>query len=294
VTELLGFDCLVEPAYDCEAGQDHPLTILFGLTNLVTLLSRVAMDHNIWGMEEVAMFRTAPEWHGVSSLMPQKSIPGSQWERIRLEASDVVGCMLTGVVATKGEPHADMLPIYEGWRGALRALCHAEKALGFFVGLLPNVQPDRERMLALAREGFAAAADLAILLIRDHGYGSRPAHRICATFVRLARERGLRAFETTGELLDEAARAVSEREPGLSTEQVRDALDPEAFIRRHDNTGDPAPRESLRMIGERRTALTDSRARHEARKQQVAKARERLAAAVSEILRPDPEGRSAK
>ena len=218
ITELLGFDSLVEPTYDCEGGQDHPLTILFALTNITTLLSRTSMDHNIWSMEEIRMIKVPPRWCGVSSMMPQKAIPGSQLERIRIDACNVIGETITGVVACKGEPHGDMLPIYEGYRGALRALCHAERALGNYSSMLPAIEPDKERMLRLAREGFSATPDLAVKLIRDKGYGGRRAHRICATFVRIARERGIKPYETTGELLDEAARIADEEPPRLTAE----------------------------------------------------------------------------
>ena len=284
VTQLLGFDTLVEPTYDCEGGQDHPLTILFALTNITTLLTRTSMDHNIWAMEEIRMIKVPPAWCGVSSMMPQKAIPGSQLERIRIEACNVLGETITGVVACKGEPHGDMLPIYEGYRGALRGLCHAEKALGFYSALLPAIKPDKERMLQLTREGFSATPDLAVMLIRDKGYGGRRAHRICATFVRLARERGIMPFETTGALLDEAARMVEEDPPGLSTEQVREQLDPVAFIKRHNNLGDPAPQESRRMIRLRRTALAEAKTRHDQRLTRLEKAAKRLDDQVAAIL----------
>ena len=287
VGALLGFDSTVVPAYDCEAGQDHPLTILFALANIMALLSRTAMDHNIWAMEEIAMIRIPPEWCGVSSMMPQKCIPGSQFERVRLEASDVMGEMMTGLIATKGEPHSDMLPIYEGWRSALRALCHAEKALGFYKGLLAALEPVRERMLDLARAGFSAAPDLAVALIRDHGYGGRRAHRICATFVRMARERKLAACETTAALLDEAAQVAEENPPGLSTEEVRSLLDPTESVSRHDNLGDPAPHESRRMIAKRRNALTKVLRGHAGRVARINKATMLLDDAVRGIMGED-------
>ena len=284
ITELLGFDSLVEPAYDCEGGQDHPLTILFALTNITTLLSRTAMDHNIWSMEEIQMVRVSPAWCGVSSMMPQKAIPGSQLERIRIEACNVIGETVTGVIACKGEPHGDMLPIYEGYRGALRATCHAEKALGFYSSMLPAIEPDKERMLHFAREGFSATADLAVKLIRDNGYGGRRAHRICATFVRIARERGIKPYETTGELLDEAARIAAEEPPGLSTEDVREQLDPVEFIKRHNNLGDPAPEESRRMIRLRRETLAEAQKRHDRRQARIDQAAKKLAAEIAAIV----------
>jgi len=291
VTELLGFDALVEPTYDSEPGQDHALAILFALTSMMTLLSRTMMDHEIWGMEDSAIIRMPAGYLGQSSLMPQKAHPGSRFERVRIETNRVTGEMMHGVLSVKGEPHQDILPIYEAWRGALRALCHAEKALGFFRSLLPNVQPDKERMVRLAREGFSAAPDLAIGLIRERGLGGRRAHRICGTFVRIARERGIAACDTTGELLDEAARIAGEDPPGLSTEEVREALNPVKFIERHNNVGDPAPEESLRMIRLRRDTLAEARGRHRDRVARIENAAERLAREIHAIMaEPGPSG----
>ncbi|NOZ24317.1 MAG: hypothetical protein GXP25_24840 [Planctomycetes bacterium] len=284
VTELLGMDQLVEVAYDCEPGQDHALTILFAITNIAILLSRTAMDFNIWGMEEIMMVEIDPSWRGCSSLMPQKSIPGSQYERVRLEASDVIGDMITGVVSNKGEPHSDMLPIYEGYRAALRGMCHIEKALGFFSGILPMTRPDKEVMLRYAREGYSATPDLSIKLIKEKGLGARRAHRICATFVRMARERGILACNATGELLDEAARVANEEPVGLSTEEVREMLDPVKFIERHNNVGDPHPDESRRIIAARRKSLDEARQRHQQRLDQIKNAEAKLEAEVQAII----------
>lgn len=284
VAELLGFDSLVELTYDCEPGQDHANHILFALTSLAILLSRTAMDFNIWGMEELRMVDVDPGWRGVSSMMPQKAICGSVYEYIRIVVADVIGHMVTGVVSNKGEPYSDMLPIYQAWRGCMKAMCHMEKALGFFKGLLPNTRVDKERMLAYVREGYAATPDLAVRLIRDKGYGGRRAHRLCATMVRIARERGIKAYETTGDLLDEAAHTAGENPPGLSTDEVRDALDPVKFIERHNNLGDPNPSESRRMITLRRDSLAAACQRHADRVAKIDAAKEKLESEVKVIV----------
>jgi argininosuccinate lyase len=121
------------------------------------------------------------------------------------------------------------------------------------------------------------------VLIRDHGYGGRRAHRICATMVRIARERGIRPQEVTGELLDEAARIADETPPGLTSEVIREALDPVKFIERHDNVGDPHPRETLRMAGSRRQALAAVTGRQSLRKQRIEEAAVKLSAEVVAI-----------
>jgi len=57
---------------------------------------------------------------------------------------------------------------------------------------------------------------------------------------------------------------------------VRRALDPVAFVESHDVTGGPAPKEVLRMIGERRERLDEERERQVGR-------RGRLVAAAAKL-----------
>jgi len=284
VAELLGFDGLVEVAYACEVGMDHTLSILFGVANVMVLLTQVAMDLEFWSAEEVGMMRIAPGWLEPSSLMPQKAHPGGQLEWLRVAADHAIGAMTTAVLSLKSTPHTENLPIGQGWTCAVRGMCWAEKALGFFVHLLPAVTPDKARMLEYAREGYSCTTDLAVKLIRDRSLGPRRAHRICATFVRLARERGIKACDATGELLDDAARFLGERPPDLATEEVREALDPVQFVRRHDNVGDPHPDESRRMVAARRQRFAEAQNRHAARVKKLEDAGRKLDAAVAEIL----------
>jgi len=105
LTELLGFDELVEPTYDCEASQDHSLSIMFALSNIALLITKVAMDLEIWTMEELDLFHTEPGYRGQSSFMPHKAHPGSRLERTRVPAAEVLGETSKAMFLTKAEPH---------------------------------------------------------------------------------------------------------------------------------------------------------------------------------------------
>ena len=284
VTELLGFDELIELAYDCEASQDEILTILFALSNLMVTVSRTCMDHNVWVLEELDLFIMPPQWRGVSSFMPQKANAGNMFEYIRIECDNVIGRMMTATLTFKGEPIQDILPVYHAPQHALDGLCRAEKTLGLFASVMPCIEPNKEALWQVVRNGFSGAPDLAIKLIRDKGYGARQAHRICCNFVRVARERGIKPYDTTGELLDEAARISDEPEPHLPTDEVQDAMGLESFLDKHCNVGDPCPSETRRMVGLRRTALDDARARQAERKARIEQANARLAAEIQAIV----------
>jgi argininosuccinate lyase len=284
MTELLGFDDIVEPAYDSEASQDHSMSILFGLTNLVTMLSKTAMDMSIWVLEEVDMLRAEPAWCGVSSMMPNKCIPGSLFERTRIEAGYVIGEMMEAAVLTKGEPHGDVLPMLEAPKIALKAMAHAMVAMGYMRNMFQHILPQKEKMLEYVRAGFSCSTEVAYHIVKESGCGPRRAHRIVATMVRMAREQGLKAYEVTGELLDEAAVFAEEQPPKMSTDLLRELLDPEKFIQTHVHKGGTAPQEARRMLDRRTNELQALGKAHQDRKQRIASAEQNLGAVVDGIL----------
>ena len=258
LTELLGFSETVEPTYDCEVSQDHSLALLYGLSNMALLVSRVALELEIWTMEEFALFDVDPGYVGQSSFMPHKAHPGSRLERIRVPAAEVLGETLKAVCLVKGEPLQDVIPMLAVPEGsALSAAAHSEVAMRCLAGFLRNCTPRKERMLCIVREGFSCSTEIAVHLIRELGYGGRRAHRITATFVRLCRERGINADESTGDVLDEAARFLGDKVPKVDTSTLRRLLDPGHFVETHTGVGGTAPQETRRMLAGRRKRLTD-------------------------------------
>lgn len=284
MTRLLGFDDLVEPTYDSEASQDHSMSILFSLSNIALLLSKSTMDMNIWGMEEIDMLRTNPDWCGCSSMMPNKCIQGSQFERARIQAVYAIGQMMQGVSFIKGEPHADMLSMLELPKIALKAMAHAQLCIGYCEGLLKNVNPQKDKMLEYVREGYSCSTEIVVHMIKHLGYGPRRAHRIVATFVRMARENKLRAYECSGDLLDKAAIFAEEKEPEINTETLRKLLDPEEFIQSHNNIGGVAHDEGIRMLAKRSKELREVEIRHGQRKTKLLDADEYFQKKINEII----------
>jgi len=284
VTELLGFDETIECTYDCEGSQDEIPQILFALSSLALTVERSAMDHGIWSLEEINNVELTPGWLGISSFMPQKAHSGGHFENVRSGANDVIGQMMTAVITFKNESIQDNLPVYRSPGYVTAGCCHAIKMLGMWANILKNTVVNRERMLEIARQGYSGAPDLAIKMIRGQDYAGRQAHRICCNFVRLARERGIKPYETTGELLDEAARITGDPEPHLSTEDVQDAMNLETFFEKHNNLGDPCPSETLRMLKLRSADLEAARQRQAERRRRIEDARAKLQAEMDAIV----------
>jgi argininosuccinate lyase len=262
LTELLGFDSLLEPTYAGEASQDQSMTLMYALSNLGILISRVTTTMQAWALEEVGILAIRPEWAGVSSYMPQKAHPGAVTEVARMMATDTITQMLRGVLYSKNEFYGDVLPIMEmGQSIPPVALNNASVAVQMFRQAVINLEPQKERMLRLAEEGFSCATEVVVHMVKNLGYGGRRAHRITAHFIRMAREKGLAANECTGELLDAAARHVEDCPPQVDTATLRRLLDPRVFLKTHIHIGGIAPTETQRLLKLRRGMIADYKAR---------------------------------
>jgi argininosuccinate lyase len=284
LTKLLGFEELVEPTYDSESAQDHSLALMFALTNIELLITKTSIDMEIWTTEEMDMLRVHPAWCGNSSMMPQKCHPGSRLERIRIPACDCIGEMMKSVVMCKGEPHQDVLPMVRIPARALYALASARYSVRFLNGFLKNIYPQKKRMMTYVTEGFSCATEVVVYMVKNLNYGGRRAHRIVATFVRMAREKGLKATETTGQLLDQAASYLEEKQPHIETQTLLKLLNPVEFIHSHNNVGGTAPEEAKRLISIRRKVISQMQDRQKERRKKVQQASDLLEKEVKNII----------
>lgn len=288
LTKLLGFDELVEPTYDCESSQDHSMSIMFALSNIALLITKVAMDLEIWTLEEFDIFDVEPGYRGQSSFMPHKAHPGSRLERTRVPAAEVLGETVKGMYLSKGEPHQDVIPMVAIPQGpAPKVMAYAQVAMRNLGGFLAHCDPKKDRMLQYVREGFSCSTEVVVHMVKHLGYGGRRAHRIAATFVRLCRERGVKANEATGGLLDEAADLVGQPPPRIETATLRRLLDPVEFIKTHNNVGGVAPEEAKRMLAERRKLMEDLSHLQNRRKERIGNGEELLQTEVDRITAED-------
>ena len=276
MAELLGLDGVMEPTYDCESSQDHSMAIMFALSNMSIHLSRYSMSHYIWAFDEIDMIRTHPSMCGVSSFMPQKCDSGSNYERVRISAADVMGETVKGMLQLKSEPHGDILQALHLPGYAIEAMIHGQVCIGMFTNMLRHLVLQKARMLEIVRAGYSCATEVAYCLIKDHGYGGRLAHSIVATMVRNARAQGLKSYQCTGEMLDQAADYLDARKPNIDTAALQKCLDPEEFIRSHDHLGGTAPEENRRLLVKRRKLLEQAEERHRERQLKIKTCLEKL------------------
>jgi len=283
MTRLLGMDGLLEVTYDCEASQDHTLQLIFSIANICATLSKLTMDVEIWGLEEIGMISVDRSLAGCSSMMPQKCHNGGVTEVLRDDICDMLSNAVNGMLRTKAEPHGDVMAMYFFPRKGLDALIDGKSIVRRCGMLLRNLHVNRDRMLEHVRQGYSCMTEVVVYMVRERGYGGRRAHRICATLTRLARDRRIPAPQLTGEMLDEAARECGEEAPELSTAELQSCLDPVKFIETHNNVGGPAPSETVRMVAERRSSMAGARQRQEERVQRIEAGKQLLQKEIAAI-----------
>jgi argininosuccinate lyase len=172
--------------------------------------------------------------------------------------------------------YADVLDLRLVNAPSYRVLEQTAATMEFLAGVIRTLRVDRERMLEAAAKGFSTASELADEIFRYTGLPHRLAHTVVAHTVTRALDAGMVATDVTVELIEEVAQGVIGQSLGLSEEQVRKALDPAAFVESHDVVGGPAPKETLRMIRERRKRLDGERERQAERRTSLQTAANRL------------------
>ena len=261
VSQYLGMEGLIENTNDAVSYTDGYLVVACGLTNVTNIASRTALELSFWSGVEYGFLDIGAR-RGKSFMMPQKDGNPNSMEFIRMRAGQMLG-HLTGVAAAGlRAPHGDVFEMLYMAEPTLAALETTEKCTSELAAEMRQMDVHEERMLAVIRESYICASELANQMVRDYDIGYRTAHDVVNEFVLASREQKIPATSARVELLEEAAQKVLGRRLGMSEARLRQLLDPAYFIKVTNSQGGVAPGEVARMIADRRQKLADARARH--------------------------------
>ena len=293
VRELLGFARLCENTIDSVSAADHVTESAAALAGVMSGIGRLAQDLYVWSSQEFAMIDVTDAFASPSSLMPQKKnalVLEYVRSRTARAVGDLAGCF--AVLHNVGYMDSEEVEL-ECYRPLFDGFALVEEALPTMQALLAAMQPDRELMRRRAAEGFSSVTALAELIHTKTDLSYRTAHRVVASAVRLAVERGLDATGINASLLNQAAAETIGAAIALDDAAIAQCLDPRRFIEQHAVIGGTAPREVKRMIASRRDQLSDDEGAIWARKEALAAGQTRLRAAAATIassgLPPRPE-----
>ncbi|MBY0146928.1 argininosuccinate lyase [Neobacillus niacini] len=249
--ELLGFSKIVENSYDAIAGADYIAEVMTATQISALSIGRFVQDLLLWSTQEYGVLKVADPYVQISSIMPQKRNPVSL-EHLRSLLSTCVGNTQTVLTMIHNTPFGDIVDTEDdmqpyGWK-SLELLDKLCRLLACVIG---TAEVDAVMLRKRTEASFATITELADTLVRTDGVSFRTAHHIVSKVVKDALAQGIAVNEVTLAHINNAADGIIDKPLQLDEEMLRQALDPDYFIKIRCLPGGPEENEVKRMIRER-------------------------------------------
>lgn len=251
-TRLLGFAGIVANA---RLGRDatYAADMIGALSFTMQDLNDLSTDLHLWSSREFGFVSCDDRFCGTSSIFPQKKNPEAL-EYIKFAAGGAVNWLGTAFATFRGEGSGDQamreMPMIDP------AFATTDQCVRLLTALIRSLEVNADRMREALRDSWATASNLADLLVRRNGLSFRAAHHVVARLVHICLDRGITPSTVSQQELDEAAAAEGRAAPGLGSDAIREALDPDAFVATRTSEGGVAPAEVARLLAGTRQRMT--------------------------------------
>ena len=239
IAGLLGFEGVIEHTRDAMWQTDGLVNLLALASSLISNLSKLAEDLEIWDSQEFDFIDLAEPYTRASVLMPQKRNPYAL-SIVRGAAGVLIG-RLSGLLAVVKTPSARTDNLIFAYGEVPDSLDLAARVTRLMGGVVSRLEVHPERMWASLEAGFSQATDLAEFVMEECQVDYRTAYQVVGDAVRTAARNGLRGIDLTGEMLDEAARSKIGRTLGLASVNLEEVLDPRTIALGRTSPGGSAP-----------------------------------------------------
>lgn len=277
LTDLIGFDGLIENTLDAVSATDGIIALADALNAIAVPVRRLMEELLAWIRAEPTSFRFGDDWSSLLSDLPQA--------RPALGLAALIADLRTVSTATSamrgaasdtplGPVAGELDHLLELSRDALKKGCAVLNRAGSVFS--SEFEVNRALLANRAGKGFSTSSDLADFLMLEEQIEPGAAQNIAALTISRAREQGLEAAGITVDLIDGAALLVIGREIKVEFEAISRYLAPRRFIERRTAPGSPAPATVRAHLDGERARLAQDIQRH-------ANALERLARADADL-----------
>jgi argininosuccinate lyase len=294
VSKYLGLEGLIENTNDAVAYTDGYVLLVSSLANIMAVVSRLALDLNIWstleyGFCEVPLsvecvngtsvaVKKGGASRSTSFFMPNKAGKGMNspaLEQTRAGAAQVAGLLTETVAMGMRTSHADMHEMLHMLDSTGRAIDKTLEFMNIYIHLFKHITVFKDRMLEMARTGYSCATELSNVLVINYDIDSRTAHHIINGFCIESDEKDIPSGKANLAIFDKYYEEVTGHKSGMSEAELRKALDPVNFIHTHKTQGGVSPDETKRMLNERTKRLEEYLTRHKSRIKKLEDAKKR-------------------
>lgn len=252
--ELLGFSELIDNSRDAGQNFDSLLEASYAFSILMNTLSRLATDLYIWSSHEFGFFTLDDAYSGNSSIMPQKKNPCPfEIVRVRSFETSSLANLLWSIHHnfTSGFPEF----IYIAPSLIDKVSLNACKMIDLMNGALDTGKFNRVEMSSKVNSTCSAAVELANLLCRDKNISFDSAHHIVACYLNKAKKLNITTSQDGAELLNRVSYEELEIVINITAAELRQALDPDNFVRAQTTEGGTSPELVRIAINKRKEEL---------------------------------------
>jgi argininosuccinate lyase len=246
VAELLGFDGVCENSLDAVSDRDFAIEFCAATALSLTHMSRWCEEMVLWSSQQFNFITLPDRFCTGSSIMPQKKNPDVP-ELIRGKTGRVNGHLIALLTLMKSQPLAYNKDNQEDKEPLFDAIDTLANCLTALIGMVPNIQANKDVMLDATLKGFTTATDLADYLVRKN-VPFRDAHELVGQAVQLAVSLGKRLEELSVEELNGPGQSVIESD-------IYDVLTLQGSIASRDHLGGTAPNQVRKAIARARATI---------------------------------------
>ena len=246
VAELLGFDGVCENSLDAVSDRDFAIEFCAATALSLTHMSRWCEEMVLWSSQQFNFITLPDRFCTGSSIMPQKKNPDVP-ELIRGKTGRVSGHLIALLTLMKSQPLAYNKDNQEDKEPLFDAIDTLANCLTALIGMVPNIQANKDVMLDATLIGFTTATDLADYLVRKN-VPFRDAHELVGQAVQLAVSLGKGLEELSVEELNGPGQSVIESD-------IYDVLTLQGSIASRDHLGGTAPNQVRKAIARARATI---------------------------------------
>ena len=244
--KALGFDRPTANSMDAVASRDFALEFLGAASIHAMHLSRLADEIVLWMSAQFRFIKLSDAFTTGSSIMPQKRNPDAA-ELVRAKIGRIAGAFQSLIMVMKGLPLTYSKDMQEDKEPVFQAVDALMLSIAATSGMMRDLVPQKDNMLAAAKLGFTTATDLADWLVQKKGMPFREAHHIAGALVSEAEKKGCGLEDLS---LEEMRLISSEID-----ESVFEVLSVEASVAARKSFGGTAPECVRKAVAAARTEL---------------------------------------
>jgi len=187
-SKKLGFKKPTDNSIDTVSDRDFALDFLASAAICAVHISRLAEELIIWNSDIFKLIKFDDKMLTGSSIMPQKKNPDPA-ELIRGRAGENFGKLQAMLTTMKGLPlsyykdmQEDKKQVFDSYDVLMESILIANE-------LVKNLKPNKQRMLAMSKEGYTTATDFADYLVQNKNLSFREGYKISAKLVNYAEKK---------------------------------------------------------------------------------------------------------